>query len=102
MLVLTDKVLRETGLSFHEAAALMAPGDGELVIRIKQELDDEPGAPGLAHGPLVDSAPGVASPRISSPVIASRASDQHSDGRLNTAALPMSAEEIDGEPPRAA
>jgi hypothetical protein len=40
VIVITDKVLKAAGLGFSEAVGLLEPPEGELVVHVRQELDD--------------------------------------------------------------
>lgn len=76
MLILADKALRAAGLDFATAVGLMAPAEGELVIHVRQELDDS--APPEPQTGDIDVPPPAGLPGETLPVIPGAAADRTS------------------------
>src|SRR4249920_856498 len=71
MLVFTTKALAAAGLDFQMARALLAPGESELLVHVRQELDGPP----VRHGDLDHATPHAGSHRETSLGIQSDATD---------------------------
>jgi hypothetical protein len=99
VIVITDKTLKAAGIGFREAVGLLEPPEGELVVHVRQELDDI-SSPGIQSLKPEDDFGGDNlrhSYRASAPVEDTVPTEEPTQAQsiYTPSALPATAEEID-------